>query len=172
MSNGEAASEDRIDVNRVIQWGASSLSVALGGLGLIMITFVSQTWSSIPKDKHYDAISLLYACGAHFLLSWIFLMSAAVILGRPTRLSIKLSVGFAAFVYMLWSLVTQHRALAALFLAKQWSLPLPFGDFYYDSMSLLIGNETTLYWSPLITSYVAMAIVVICLRPLDSIIQK
>jgi len=121
---------------------------AMIALAFIVITFVADTWASIPSEKQHFAFVVINASGAHFICSLAY-GAACIFVCRIFpywKVSASLAVGGATYIYC--ALILQHRGLADSLLSQPWVSIFPFGQ---AMIGLVRGPhlEAFFYFTPL-----------------------
>ena len=101
-------------------------------LAFIVISFVSNTWESIPLQKQHFAFVVVNASGAHFIISFAFAWPCILIGRLLPYWSIATSVALGSTSYLYCALILQHRGLADSLLSETWVSIFPFGQAMID----------------------------------------
>jgi hypothetical protein len=138
---------------------ATAMPVIEGALAFIVIGFIASAWESIPEAHHNDAFVVVFASGAHFIFSFLFAAPAMAAAPRIQGGFSSFSLMLGLYAYVFWSLIVQHCALAELFLAGQWRIPIPFADVVANAFNTALGGpEMALYFGPLVLAYLVTVV--------------
>lgn len=168
-----SAQAEAADPGKDVARAATALPVIEGALALIVIAFIGQVWPHIPPERTLTAFVLVYACGAHFIFSFLVSVPGMVICRRAGNLAWRIAVLVGLFGYAFWSLNEQHRALANLMLDQPWRIPLPLVPELSTLLSYVLGGDSnSLFAAPLVLGWVMMGVAGAVLSAVFAILPK
>jgi hypothetical protein len=139
---------------------ARIIPVVEGAIATIVIVFVAQVWHAVPPAKGHDAFVLIYASGAHFLFSFLFIVPGLLVSSRTRSVPLDTGLFAGLFAYVFWSLNEQHRELADLLIEPSWRIPLPMGEELSHLLETMSGGpDFRLFLSPLVLAWLVALLV-------------
>ena len=132
-------------------------------LAFIVISFVSNTWESIPAPNRYFAFTLISASGSHFISTLGYILPGMLLWRTFPRATNAVAICMGGISYIYSALILQHWGLTKCLLPMAWKSVFPFGQ-YLIAMTNDGRSEAVFYFAPMIASWVVLSTAAVLLH--------